>query len=423
MTFFLAAATLVLAAIGVPVFALMGGLSLALFHDAQISATAVIIEINRLAAMPALIAIPLFTFAGYVLAESRAPKRLIDLAEALFGWLPGGVAIAGLGACALFTAFTGASGVTIIALGGLIYPLLLRQGYPEGFSLGLVTTTGSLGLLFPPSLPIILYALVGKVSIDRLFAACALPGLVLMAALSVYAAFVAKKRRVSRIPFTGRALAAAARAAAWEIPLPLLIIGGIYGGVFTATEAASVMALYVVVVEVFVYKDLRLAELPGVMNRSMMLVGAILIVLGTALGVTNYVIDAEIPSKLFDVLNRHFQSQWAFLALLNVFLLIVNMVEIFSAIVIVVPIIVPVAVKYGIDPIHLGTLFLLNLELGYMTPPLGLNLFLSSRRFDKPLPLLYRATLPFWLALAGALALVTYVPQLSLWLPDALRIK
>jgi C4-dicarboxylate transporter, DctM subunit len=414
---------LILSAIGTPVFAIMGGLALYLFHGADISSTAVIIELSRLASLPALIAIPLFTFAGYMLAESKAPQRLVALAEALFGWLPGGVAIAGLCTCALFTAFTGASGVTIIALGGLIYPLLRRQGYPEGFSLGLITTTGSLGLLFPPSLPIILYALVGKINIDKLFAAAMLPGIILLAILSVYSILIAARHKVPTIPFSKDALKKAAAEAIWEIPLPFLIIGGIYGGTFTASEAAAVMSFYVIVTEVLIYRDIAPREIPGVMARSMMLVGSILIVLGTALGLTNYLIDAEIPGKLFELIHTRFQSQWAFLMLLNAFLLVVNMIEIFSAIIIVVPIIVPVATQYGIDPVHLGALFLLNLEIGYMTPPLGLNLFLSSRRFEKPLPLLYRAVLPFWLVLLGALALVTYVPNLSLWLPRALHIQ
>jgi tripartite ATP-independent transporter DctM subunit len=337
--------------------------------------------------------------------------------------MPGGVAIGGLAACALFTAFTGASGVTIIALGGLIYPLLRRQGYPESFSMGLVTTTGSLGLLFPPSLPIILYALVGKVSVDKLFAAAAVPGLLLLVALAAYSIAVARRHQVPRVPFSLQALWAAARAAIWELPLPFLIIGGIYGGRFTASEAAAVMCFYVFIVEALIYGDLSLRQLPGIIVRSMVLVGAILIVLGTALGLTDYMIDAEIPSRLFDALNAHIKSAWGFLALLNVFLLVINMVEIFSAIIIVVPIIVPVALRYHIDPIHLGALFLLNLELGYMTPPLGLNLFLSSRRFDRPLPALYKATLPFWLVLLGALAFVTYVPEISLWLPRFLKLQ
>ncbi len=414
---------LLLAALGAPVFAILGALALWLFHGAGIDPSAVIIELARLASLPSLVAIPLFTFAGYLLAESGSPRRLVALAEALFGWLPGGVAVAGLCACALFTAFTGASGVTIIALGGLIHPLLLKQGYPEKFSLGLISTTGSLGLLFPPSLPIILYALVGKLSVDQLFAAAAVPGLLLLAALSAYSVVVARRSGVKPLRFSVDTVLAAAKDGAWEIPLPFLIIGGIYGGFFTASEAAAVMCFYVVVVEVFVYRDVAFNRLPAIAREAMILVGAILIVLGCALGLTNYMIDAEIPGRIFEFLHKHVESPWGFLALLNVFLLVVNMVEIFSAIVIVVPIIVPVALQYGIDPIHLGTLFLLNLELGYMTPPLGLNLFLASRRFDKPLPVLYRAVAPFWFLILAALAVVTYWPGLSLWLPRYLGVK
>jgi tripartite ATP-independent transporter DctM subunit len=412
-----------LAAAGVPVFALLAGLALWLFHGAGIDSSAVIIELARLASLPSLIAIPLFTFAGYLLAESGAPKRLVELAEALFGWLPGGVAVAGLGACAMFTAFTGASGVTIIALGGLIFPLLRKQGYPEDFSLGLVSTTGSLGLLFPPSLPIILYALVARISVGKLFAAATVPGVFLLALLCGYAVLVARKSGVKRTPFRWKEAARAARAAAWELPLPVIVVGGIYGGFFTASDAAAVMAFYTLVVEVLVYRDVSWRELPKVATDSMVLVGAILIVLGCALGLTSYLIDAEIPGRLFAFLHAHVSSAWGFLIILNAFLLVVNMIEIFSAIVIVVPIIAPVAKQYGIDPVHLGALFLLNLEIGYMTPPLGLNLFLSSRRFDKPLPELYRAVLPFWLLMLGALMVVTYWPEMSLWLPRLLRIQ
>ncbi len=411
-----------LSLVGTPIFALMGAAALWLFHSAGIPSTAVIIELSRLASLPSLIAVPLFTFAGYLLAESRAPQRLITLAEALFGWLPGGVAVAALCACALFTAFTGASGVTIIALGGLLFPLLRRSGYSEGFALGLITTTGSLGLLFPPSLPIILYALVGKISIDKLFAAAAVPGFLLLITLSLYSFIVAKRDGVEPIAFSWKALRTAARGAAWEIPLPIVVIGGIYGGLFTASEAAAVMAFYVMVVEIAIYKDVPWAQLPNVARESMILVGAILIVLGCALGLTSYMIDQDIQGSLFTFIHDHVQSPWVFLALLNVFLLLLNMIEIFSAIVIVVPIIAPVAAQYGIDPAHLGALFLLNLEIGYMTPPLGLNLFLSARRFNRPLAPLYRAVFPFWILLVGTLMVVTYFPSLSLWLPRLLNL-
>ncbi|MDE2292343.1 MAG: TRAP transporter large permease subunit [Elusimicrobia bacterium] len=403
-----------LAAAGAPVFALLGGLSLWLFHGAGIDPAAAIIELFRLASLPALIAIPLFTFAGFLLAESKAPQRLLALAESLFGWMPGGLAVVGLFSCAVFTAFTGASGVTIIALGGLLYPMLKRQGYPDRFSLGLLTCTGSLGLLFPPSLPIILYGLVAQVSIEKLFMAGAVPGLMLLALLSVYAAASGWRAKVPRIPFSWRRVAETARAAAWEIPLPFVIVGGIYAGKFTATDSSAVMAFYVLVVEVLVYRDIGLKDLPRIVRESMVLVGAILIVLGCALGLTNYMIDAEVPDQLFHWMSHFVTSKFAFLAVLNVLLLVVNMVEIFSAIVIVVPIIIPIAARYAIDPVHLGVIFLLNLEIGYMTPPLGLNLFLSNRRFNKPLPELYRATFPFWLAHVAMLAAVTYLPAISL---------
>lgn len=406
---------LALAALGAPIFSLLGALALYLFHGAGIDSSAVIVEMFRLATLPALIAIPLFTFAGYALAESKCPQRMVALAQALFGWMPGGLAVVGLLSCAVFTAFTGASGVTIIALGGLLYPMLRQQGYPEEFTLGLLTTTGSLGLLFPPSLPIILYGLVAKISIDKLFAASAVPGLLLLAMLGLYGIWVGVKSGIPTIPFSWKNLRKATRAAIWEIPLPILIIGGIYGGVFTATEAAAVMAMYVLVVEMAIYRDIKWKDVPKITVESQILVGAILIVLGTALGLTNYLIDAEIPSRLFELLHTYVQSRTGFLLILNAFLLVVNMVEIFSAIIIVVPIIVPVARQYGIDPVHLGVVFLLNLEIGYMTPPLGLNLFLSSSRFKAPLFKLYRSTLPFWLLLLAALAVVTYAPALSLW--------
>jgi len=406
---------LLLAFLGAPVFTLIGAGAIYLFAGAQIDSSAVIVEMLRLASLPALIAIPLFTFSGYMLAESKTPQRMLALAEALFGTLPGGLAIVALFTTALFTAFTGASGVTIIALGGLLYPMLSKQGYPEKFTLGLLTTTGSLGLLFPPSLPIILYGIVAKISIDSLFRAGLLPGSLLLLALSVYAFFTARKAGVKNIPFSLPELKRAVRDMAWEIPLPFVIIGGIYMGLFTASEAASVMAFYVLVTEVFIYKDLDLLrDIPRVAVKSMLLVGAIFLVLGTALGFTNYLIDAQIPDQIFAWLHTFVSSKVIFLILLNAFLLVINMIEIFSAIIIVVPIIVPVAAQYGIDPVHLGIIFLLNLEIGYMLPPLGLNLFLASSRFNKPLPALYRATGPFLLILLVMLALVTYLPSLSL---------
>ncbi len=410
-------AFILLTLLGVPVFLLIGSGALLAFHSAGMDSSLIMVELYRLASLPALIAIPLFTFSGYVLAESKSPQRLLRLARACFGWMPGGLAIVTLITTALFTAFTGASGVTIIALGGLLYPMLTEQKYSENFTLGLLTTTGSLGLLFPPSLPIILYALIAKVSIDKLFLAGLIPGIFLIVALSVYSLLQGLKNPIPRIPFSMRELKTAARETIWEIPLPFIIIGGIYGGLFTASEASAVMAFYVIIAECFIYKDLNLMkDMPSIMVKSMMLVGAILAVMGMALGLTNYLIDEQLPMKLFEWMHQYIQSKTVFLIFLNIFLLIMNMIEMFSAIIIVVPLIVPVAEQYGIDLVHLGVIFLLNLEIGYMTAPFGLNLFLSSLRFEKPITKIYAASIPFWLILIVTLIFVTYLPSLSLFL-------
>lgn len=416
---------IVIAILGAPIFSIIASIALLAFHSADIDSSAVIVELYRLASAPTLIAIPLFTFSGYVLAESKSPQRLVALSQAFFGWIPGGLAIVSLLSCAVFTAFTGASGVTIVALGGLLYPILLKEHYSERFSLGLLTTSGSLGLLFPPSLPLILYALVANISIDRLFVAGFAPGILLVAILSLYSVRQGAKNPVNRIPFQWSNVRSSVRAALWEIPLPFLVIGGLYGGWFTATEAAAVTAFYVVVVEVFVYRDLKLfSDIPRVMSESMVLVGAIMLILGCAMGLTNYLIDEEVPMKLFELIREMIGSKAVFLILLNVFLIIVGMMmDIFSAIIVVVPLIIPIADAYGVDPIHLGIIFLANLEIGYLTPPVGLNLFISSFRFNKPMMDVVRATLPFIGILLIALAIITYVPDLSLWLVRTLDVQ
>jgi C4-dicarboxylate transporter DctM subunit len=427
---------LALAFLGTPLFAIIGMVALGLFVGAGIDTSAVIVELYRLASAPTLLAIPLFTFAGYMLAESNTPRRLVALTQALFGWIPGGLAIVVLLSCAVFTAFTGASGVTIIALGGLLYPILVQERYSEKFSLGLMTTSGSLGLLFPPSLPLILFAMVAAnsragsgafvdVSVDRLFIAGLLPGMLLVVLLALYSVRQGVRGKMPKIPFDWGSLWKAVRDAAWEIPLPFIILGGIYGGLFTATEAAAITAFYVVVVEVFVYKDLKLwTDLPRVMQESMVLVGAILVILGTAMGLTNYLIDEEVPMRLFELIREYITSKAMFLVLLNLFLLIVGMMmDIFSAIVVVVPLIIPIALAYEVNPVHLGIIFLTNLEIGYLTPPVGLNLFISSFRFERPIGTVIRATLPYIGILLVALLIITYVPELSLWLVNVLDVR
>ena len=418
------AAILLLVLLGEPVFVIIGAGGLLLFNSIGVNTSAVIVELYRLASLPALIAIPLFTFAGCLLAESNAPLRLVRLAQALFGWMPGGLAIVSIVSTAVFTAFTGASGVTIVALGGLLYPILVKESYPERFSLGLMTTSGSLGLLFPPSLPIILYGIVAGISVDKLFAAGVVPGVLLIVMLSLFSIYTGIRSGVKRQPFSGREALSALKGAAWEIPLPIIIIGGIYAGFFTATEASAIMAFYVLVVEVFILRDVKFfRDLPRITKKSMMLVGAIFVVLGTALGLTNYLIDEQIPMQLFQLIHHFVASKLTFLVLLNLFLLVINMVEIFSAIIIVVPIIVPIAAQYGIDPVHLGVIFLLNLEIGYMLPPLGLNLFISSLRFEKDIVKIYRAVLPFLAIALFALLIVTYFPELSLYLTRILKVQ
>ena len=408
----------VLGLLGAPLFVVFGALALIAFHQAGIDAIAVVININQLASTPILVAIPLFTFAGYMMAESGTPQRLVNLSRALFAKLPGGLAVVTLFACAFFTAFTGASGVTIIALGGLLYPILIAQKYPEKFSLGLLTTCGSLGLLFPPSLPIILYGLISGVSVSQLFAAGVIPGLLLLLILGAYNVREGIKVGVAKGAFSMKALVTALRASIWEAPLPFAILIGIYSGYLTASEAAAFSAVYVFIVEVFIYKDLKIkTDIPRIMRESMMLVGSIIVILGSALGFTNYLIDQQVPMKLFAMVQQFISSKFMFLVVLNIFLLIVGcLMDIFSAIIVVLPLIIPVAAQYGVHPLHLGIIFLTNLEIGYIPPPVGLNLFISSIRFKKSIIELYGASFPFLILLLIALVIITYVPDLSLWL-------
>ena len=415
-----------LALAGTPLFAVIAASAMYGFAGEDVDLQVIGIEIYRLAETPVLLAIPLFTFAGYLLGESGAPARLVRLTQALLGWLSGGLAIVSLVACALFTAFTGASGVTIVALGALLYPALREARYPENFSLGLITTSGSLGLLFAPALPLILYGVVAQqmnldqaVRIEDLFAAGLLPGLLMVTLLGAYSMWRARGLVETNKEFSWSEACGAVREAAWEIPLPIVVLGGIYGGYFALSEAAAVTSLYVLIVTVVIRREIRLAELPGIMRESMVLVGAILIILGVSLASTNYLIDTEVPTRLFDAVRSQIDSKLTFLILLNVFLLALGMMlDIFSALVIIVPIILPIAIGYGIDPVHLGIIFLANMQIGYITPPVGMNLFIASYRFERPVLEVYRATIPFFVILLATVLLITYWPALSLYLVD-----
>jgi tripartite ATP-independent transporter DctM subunit len=401
--------------LGAPIFIVISGLTFYLFFSSQIDSSAMIIEMHRMATTPILVAIPLFTFAGYLLSESGTPKRLIRLSDALLGWLPGGLSIIALITCAIFTALTGATGLTIIAVGGILLPAMLRGRYPEKFSLGLLTTSGTLGLLFPPSLPLILYAILAKVSVDQLFLAGILPGLLLVVLLAPFCVQKAIAAEVPRTRFSRSEVIGALRASFWELPLPFIVLGGIYSGYFAISEAAATTAFYVLLVEVVICRDISWKELPEIMKKSMMLVGGILIILGAALGLTNYLVDEQIPMKILNLFRSHITSPFLFLMLLNVFLLAVGCIMgTFSALTVIVPLITPIAQAYGIHPLHLGIVFLTNLEIGASIPPLGINLFISSIRFEKPVLKLYLASLPFIAILLAGLIIITYFPGLSL---------
>ncbi len=426
---------LLLVAVGTPLFVVIAVLALIAFASDGVDLTVLFIEMYRLADEPALTAIPLFAFSGFLLAESGAARRLVRLSEALLWWLPGGLAIMALSLCALLTAFTGASGMTIIAVGGLLFPALQQGRYPESFSLGLLTTSGSLGLLFPPSIPLILYGIVSETPIDQLFIAGLAPGLLLVLALAGYGLVVG--RRVGRTPVSpdggqptgevqgNRSVGAPSEAvsacldAAWELLLPAAVIGGIYSGFIAVSEAAALSAMYVVVVEMVVRREIRPAQLPGIIRETMVLVGGIYLILAASMAYTSYLIDAEIPARLLGTVQEGIESRLVFLILLNLFLLAVGcMIDMFSALVVVVPLILPVAAAYDIHPVHLGIIFLANLEIGYSTPPVGLNLFIASARFERPILSLYRASLPFLLILLVCLLVITYVPALSLFALD-----
>jgi len=415
-----------LALFGTPLFIIIAASALYGFYTAEIDLSVVAIEFYRLAEIPILMAIPLFTFAGYLLSESKAPQRLVTLTEALLGWMPGGLAIVCLCACALFTAFTGASGVTIVALGALLFPALMQAGYRENFNLGLITSSGSLGVLFAPSLPLILYGIVSQqlgigesFSIDDLFLAGILPGVLMIVALSLWSLW--SGRSIPRISYSNENLVKAIKASKWDLPLPVIVLGGIYSGYFAVSEAAAVTVVYVMVVQVFIYKDVKLSQLPDIMHESMVLIGAIMVILGVSLASTNYMIDAEIPTQIFDAISEQVSNPLTFLLLLNVFLLILGtLLDMFSAIVIMVPIILPIALEYGIHPLHLGIIFLANMQIGYFTPPVGMNLFIASHRFSRPVMQLYQATLPFFVILLASVLIITYWPALSLTLPQLL---
>ena len=408
---------ILIALLGAPLFSVLAAGSLLASQSLDLSIDLLIIEMNRLAASPNMIALPLFILAGVVMSAGGAAQRLVVFFHSAFGWLPGGIAIVSIGACAFFTMFSGASGVTILALGGLLYPILRNEDYKENFSLGLLTTSGSLGLLFPPSLAILIFGIVAGVSIEQLFMAGIIPGLLLMLMLAIYSMFIGKKHEVKHVDFKLSAFVDSIRGSFWDLMLPVAVIVGIFGGFVSIMEAAAATAAYALFVETIIYRKINLrTQLLTILTEASILFGSLLIILLIALGLTNLLIDAQIPMQMLDFLEQHIDSKLQFLLLLNLFLLLVGAtMDIFSAIVVIVPLILPLAVRYGIDPVHLGIIFLANLEIGYSTPPVGINLFIASQRFKQPILKLFRSTLPFLLLMFIWLIIITYIPELSLW--------
>ena len=410
----------ILALLGAPLFAVFGALAMLAYQSGGMDFAIVIGELTRLTNMPMLQALPMFALAGYVLAGSRASERLLRITRAAFGWMPGGLAMVCIVTCTFMTAFTGASGVTIVALGGLLLPALLRDGYREKAALGLVTTGGNMGVLFVPSLPLILYAIIAQpvspsVTVQAVFRAGVLPGLLALAVLSLYGIRAGIHARIPRHPFQGRELAAALWEAKWELPLPFVVLGGIYSGWLVASEAAVLTAAYVLVIEVLVYREIPVHRLTLIVRDTVVLVGGVLLILGMGMAITNFLIFEQVPQLILEWVGARITHPLVFLMALNLFLLAVGCImDIYTATIVIVPLLAPLAVRYGIDPVHLAIIFLANLAIGYSTPPVGMNLFIAAMRLNRPLMKLAAASLALMGLMLGVLALITYWPALSL---------
>jgi tripartite ATP-independent transporter DctM subunit len=406
---------ILLAVLGMPLYAVLGGASLLLFYAANIPIAAQPAESYRIITQPVLPSIPLFALSGTIFAHGGAPRRLVRVVKAWTTWMPGGAAIATVCGGALFTAVTGASGVTILALGGMLLPVLIAANYKKHFSIGLLTASGSVGLLFPPSLPVILYGIYGHVAIDRLFVAAFIPGLLLIFMLTGVSIYTGQTERARREPFDLREALAATWEAKGDLALPAMVVGGLFGGILTLVETAALAALWAILMETVFHREVDLRhDLPKYFLEASILMGALLIVLGLASGLVSYLVDEQIPLKATEMVRNAIQSKWVFLLLLNLLLLLVGaFMDIFSAIVVVVPLIAPVGAAFGVHPVQLGIIFLANLELGYLTPPVGMNLFFSSLRFKQPLNDIWKTVVPFLLVLAVWVLLITYVPYIT----------
>jgi C4-dicarboxylate transporter DctM subunit len=414
---FLALLLIFIALLGAPLFTVLASGALLASYTESISPDILIIEMNRLTSSPNMIALPLFILAGVVMSHGGAPQRLVAFYRANFGFLPGGIAVVTLISCAFFTMFSGASGVTILALGGLLYPILKNEGYPQNFNLGLLTTSGSLGLLFPPSLAMIIYGIVANVNVEQLFIAGLLPGIMLIILLSIYSAYIGRQNCIRRHPFILSEAIATCKHSLLDLFLPFGIVLGIFGGFVSLTEAAAVTAAYVIFIDTVIFKTISIRSHGlRLLTETSILFGSLIIILLIALGLTNLLIDAQLPMKLLALIETFIDSKIQFLILLNLFLLLVGaLMDIFSALLVVVPLLLPLAIRYDIHPLHLGIIFIANLEIGYSTPPIGINLFIASQRFKQPIHKLFHATIPFLIIMMIWLLAITYIPELSLW--------
>ena len=400
---------------GLPLFVVLGGAAYILFAGTWAPLELIPNEAYSMLTGNTIAAIPMFTLAGFILSESKAGERLIGLFKALFGWIPGGMAVAAVFVCAFFTTFTGASGVTILALGALLAFILEGDGgYKKNFSQGLLTASGSIGLLFPPSLPIILYGVIAQISIKDLFIGGIIPGFLMVFVLSGFGIIIAVKSKIPRTKFKISLVLSSFKESIWEIILPIIILVFYFGGITTIVETGAVAVIYSLIVEVVIQKDIKYRNIVSIFLKSIPIIGGILIILASSRGLSYYIIDAEIPMKLTAWVEINISSKYVFLILLNLALLVTgSLMDIFSAIMVVVPLMIPLGNIFGIDPVHLGIIFLANLELGYLTPPVGLNLFLASYRFEEPLGEIYKTVIPFFLMLLFIVLLITYIPWLS----------
>lgn len=425
MNAFISALIALFALLGTPLFVVILAAAAWGFWVSDIDLMVLPIELYRLTENTLLMALPLFAFSGYLLSESQAAKRLVRVSEAALGWLPGGMVLIALLACAFFTMLTGGSGITIVALGSLLLPALRQAGYSERFSLGLITTSGSLGLLLPPAIPLILYGIVAQqmnvpgIDIRSLFLAGLLPALIMIVALWLLGLWYQRHDPIPLIPFRGPEFFKALWESKWELGIPFIVLGGLYSGWLVVSDIAAITACYVLFIEVVIYREVPLRRLPAVAAEAMKVVGGILLILGVALAFTNLMVDLQVPDRVFEWIREHIDSRWVFLLCLNIGLLALGAVlDIFAALIIIVPLILPVALEYGIDPIHLGIIFVANMQIGYFTPPVGMNLFIASYRFKKSITELYLATLPMMLVLLAVVLVVTYWPGMVLWLVD-----